>query len=120
MGMGAGILQLWDWERFDAEVPVGFDGVHFAAQEVQAGGRDEPRQEAGFLQAVPATLATLGVHPDRRDLTLDLYLLEIAIRYADLLTHEANAPLEQRTSWVMSLLEGRLRRHHPRSSKGRS
>ena len=28
MGMGDGVLQLWDWERYDPEVPVGFDGLH--------------------------------------------------------------------------------------------
>lgn len=119
MGMGAGALQVWDWERFDSDVPVGLDGVHFAAQGVVAGGRDERRQEADFLGAVPPILTALGVEPARHDLTLDLYLLEIANRYADLLTHGANAPLERRTSWVLSLLETRLRSRRPGSPKGR-
>lgn len=119
MGIGAGGLQLWDWERFDVEVPIGLDGVHFAAQDVHAGGRDERRQETAFLRSVPARLTELGVHPDQHDLTLELYLLEIAVRYADLLTHGTNAPLELRTSWVLSLLERRLRSRGPGSPEGR-
>ena len=53
MGMGDGVLQVWDWERYDPEVPLGFDGLHFAAQSVRPGERDERRQEEPFLRSVP-------------------------------------------------------------------
>ena len=117
--MGEGILQLWDWERYDPEVPVGFDGLHFAAQNVRPGERAARRQEEAFLRSVPNVLTELGVPPGLHDLTLRLYLLEIAARYVDALTHGATAALRRRTTWVLSLLE-RLSEHpNPASSEGR-
>jgi hypothetical protein len=121
MGMGEGVLQLWDWERYDPEVPVGFDGLHFAAQSVRPGERAAQRQEDTFLRSVPNVLAELGVPPGLHDLTLRLYLLETAARYVDALTHGATPALRGRTAWVLSLLE-RLSEHphlHPTSSEGR-
>ena len=53
MGMGDGVLQLWDWERYDAEVPIGFDALHFAAQSVRPGEREERRQEDGVPAVGP-------------------------------------------------------------------
>jgi hypothetical protein len=120
MGMGDGVLQLWDWERHDPEVPIGFDGLHFAAQDVRPGERDQRRQEDSFLRSVPETLAELGVHSAQHDLTLRLYLLEIAVRYVDALTHGATPALRRRTSWVLSLLERPLEHPHPAPLVGRS
>ena len=119
MGMGDGILQLWDWERYDPEVPIGFDGLHFAAQSVRPGERDERRQEESFLRSVPQTLAELGTQSGQHDLTLRLYLLEIAVRYAAALTHGETPALRRRTSWVLSLLERALERPLLAPSKGR-
>lgn len=114
MGMGDGVLQLWDWERYDPEVPVGFDGLHFAAsQSVRSGIREVRRPEESFLRSVPGALAELGVHPGQHDLTLRLYLLEIAVRYVDALTHGATTALQGRTSWVLSLLERLTGHPHP-------
>jgi hypothetical protein len=72
-----------------------------------------------FLRSIPNALAELDVGPDHHDLTLRLYLLEMAVRYADALTHGATPALLRRTAWVLSLLE-RLSEHPiPVSSKGR-
>ncbi|GAB6985665.1 hypothetical protein [Nocardioides pyridinolyticus] len=109
MGMAAdGALQVWDWERYDAEVPAGFDALHFAAQQVRPGERDERRQEAAFLDAVPHLLDELGVRPSRHEATLRLYLLEMALRYVDAQRHDTTPALQRRTAWVLSLLERRL------------
>ena len=109
MGMADdGGLQVWDWERYDAEVPVGFDALHLAAQRVRPGGRDDRRQEAVFLDAVAPALDELGVRPHQRESTLRLYLLEMAIRYVDAQQHGTTPALGRRTSWVLSLLERRL------------
>lgn len=118
-GMGDGILQLWDWERYDPEVPIGFDGLHFAAQGVRPGERDERRQNESFLRSSPQTLAELGVAPGQRDVTLRLYLLEIAARYVEALTHGATPALRRRTSWVLSLLERPPEHRQSTTSKGR-
>lgn len=120
MGMGATALQVWDWERFDAQVPIGFDALHFAAQAVRPARRDERRQEAAFLDAVPHLLDELGVRPPRREATLRLYLLEMALRYTDAQRHGATPALRRRTAWVLSLLERRLDVSATDTPEGRS
>lgn len=119
MGMDGEVLQLWDWERYDAEVPIGFDALHFIAQSVRPGERDERRQEESFLRSVPGALSELDVGADHHDLTLRLYLLEMAVRYVDALTHGATPALLRRTSWVLSALERLCEHPRPVSSKGR-
>ena len=120
MGMGDGVLQLWDWERYDAEVPVGFDGLHYIAQRVIPGHREEHLQERQFLQSVPTSLATFQVDPAHHDLILRLYLLEMAVRYVDALTHGARPEFARRTAWVVSLLARLLEQPHPTLPEGSS
>lgn len=120
MGMGSGNLQVWDWERFDPEVPVGFDGLHFDAQKVRPGEAGERGQEEAFLRSVPRTLSGMDIPTDRHDLTLRLYLLEVGVRYVDALRYGATPPLRRRTSWVLSLLERLSEHHRPALSKGHS
>jgi hypothetical protein len=104
MGMGGGTLRVWDWDH----VPLGFDGLHHAAQYVRPGEPEQTRQEATFLQSVPEILDGFGVDPGRHALTLRLYLLEIAVRYVEALTHGATPALTRRTDWTLSLLERQL------------
>ncbi len=120
MGMGDGVLQLWDWERYDAEVPLGFDGVHFIAQPVRPGHRDEQLQEDRFLRSVSPTLDIFGVDPASHDLIVRLYLLEMAVRYVDALTHGSTSEFARRTAWVVSLLARLLEQPHREPSEGRS
>jgi len=105
MGMGDGVLRLWDWERYDPDVPIGFDGLHFVAQSVRPGAREERQQEEHFLRSVPQTLSALGVEPGQHELTLRLYLFEMGVRYIDALTYGATPALRRRNSWVLTLLE---------------
>ncbi|WP_182523402.1 hypothetical protein [Nocardioides dongkuii] len=105
MGMGGGTLHVWDWERYDADVPLGFDGLHFAAQAVRPGDRQARTQERVFLDSLPVSLRPFRVPVSLHGLTLRLYLLEVGVRYVEALTHGATPALERRTSWVLSLLE---------------
>ena len=119
MGMGDGVLQVWDWERYDATVPMGFDALHFAAQVIHPGERDARRREDAFLRSVPELLEQAGVDPRVHALTLRLYLLEISARYVEALRHGATPALQRRTAWALELLE-RTRNEHPAPSRGRS
>ncbi|MEQ6902475.1 hypothetical protein [Nocardioides sp. YIM 152588] len=116
MGMKGDELQLWDWERYDPQVPVGFDALHFVAQAVRPGSKEDRRQEEGFLGSVPASLAAMGVPADRHDLVLRLYLVEMASRYLDALRHGATPALRRRTDWVLSLLERLADTPHPQGA----
>ena len=105
MNMRDGVVQLWDWERYDGEVPLGFDGLHFAAHAIRPGHGQLQQQEQTFLRSVPVSLSELGVQHAEHDLTLRAYLFTIAVRYVDALMHSATPALEQRTQWALSLLE---------------
>ena len=120
MGMGDDGLQVWDWERYDADVPIGFDGLHFDAQLVRPGDTGDRRQEEAFLRTSGQTLSALGVGSDQHDVTLHLYLVEVAVRYLEALTHGSTPPLRRRVSWVLSLLERRLAPAGAVATKGRS
>jgi hypothetical protein len=119
MGAAHGVLQVWDWERYDAEVPVGFDSLHHLAQHVRPGERQQLRQELEFHESVPRALGELGVRADHHELTVTLYLVEIAGRYLDALTFGATPALLRRTDWVLTLLERRVENRPPALLEGR-
>jgi hypothetical protein len=119
MGLDDGVLQLWDWERFEADVPLGFDGLHFAVQGLRPGKRDASRREEMLLASLPELLTELGVPADRHDLTVRLYLLEMAVRYVAALTRSDTPPLRRRTDWVLGFLERLLEQPHPVLVEGR-
>lgn len=81
MGRHDARVQVWDWERSQAGVPLGFDVVHFALQR-------EFRQRAGAAQAADVllriaqqTLSRWYKRPDELEATVLLYLVEILQRY---------------------------------------
>ncbi|WP_210649104.1 hypothetical protein [Nocardioides sp. SYSU D00065] len=111
MAMSQGVLQVWDWERHEPDVPLGFDELHFAAQSVRPEERAAGEQERAFLAACDAHLARLDVPSGQHRLTLLLYLAEMSARYLEALRHGATPVLRLRTDWVASLLERQL--HHP-------
>jgi hypothetical protein len=101
-------VQVWDWERFDPEVPVGFDGLHYAAQSVRPEGRDLARQQSTFRQDAPEILAGFDVPPTVSQMTLVLYLLEMGVRYAHALSHSVTPVLQRRSAWAVAMLEHEL------------
>jgi hypothetical protein len=105
MNLRDGVVQIWDWERYDAEVPWGFDGLHLAAHVIRPGQGDPRQQESTFLASVPAVLGELGVPRSQHDLTLRLYLTTIGVRYIDALTHSGTPALRRRAQWALGLLE---------------
>ena len=113
MGVSHGVLQIWDWERHEPHVPLGFDEMHFLAQAVRPEGRNAMKHERAFLDAVDARLADLDVPASLHHLTMLLYLAEMAARYLEALELGSTPVLQLRTSWVISLLERQLR--HPRT-----
>ena len=119
MGMADGTLLVWDWERYDPAVPLGFDALHHSVRAVQPRQRAAARQQESFLGAVPAGLTAAGVPASSHDLTLRLYLAEMAARYLEALTHGETAALRRRTSWVLSLLEELAGLPRATSSEGR-
>lgn len=110
MALTDDIVQLWDWERYDAQVPLGFDALHYAAQIIRPGERSWLEQEERFLDNAPDVLRQVDVAPQVAGLTLTLYLLEISIRYALSLDFASTPALQRRCAWSLGLLEGQLTR----------
>jgi hypothetical protein len=103
----SGGMLVWDWERFSAGVPAGYDALHFSGQ-VGAGIHGGP---AGALAATRAELDSLllpfGVSAEATLPVFALYLVELLVRY----TEDDQARMATGRHWVEALsgcLEGLL------------
>jgi hypothetical protein len=96
-------LLVWDWERFESGVPVGYDALHHQLQgEVErngAGGAQSATEAALFT--APMTLGPLGVRPGFAVFVAALYLIEIATRYTCDGAAEAGARLGDVSTWLL-------------------
>lgn len=73
-------LLLWDWERLQSDVPIGFDALHSALRRMVR-GTPHPRTAQRLLDRSPQILAhTAARNSEPRSIAL-LYLAEIANRY---------------------------------------
>jgi hypothetical protein len=84
MRMSGTQLLVWDWEKFEADVPVGFDATHFDVQSpvVVAGVAPQDALALTRSKAV-STLARLGVPSQSARLVVTLYALDLAVRYLE-------------------------------------
>jgi len=105
MAFSGGRVLVWDWERFEDGVPVGFDAVHYQVQRAvtKNGTQAEAAAEAALFTA-PMTLGPLGVKPGVAAFVAALYLLEIATRYLHDEAAEAGAELGDVGSWLLPTL----------------
>jgi len=72
----------WDWERFAAGVPVGFDALHYDLQPRALGRVDAAGAAAAdSVRRAPELLAPLGVPAGSAPAVAVLYLVEILTRY---------------------------------------
>lgn len=79
MAWHRGTLRLWDWERFERRVPLGFDLIHYRLQELtRRPGQSPYARRPGHA---PDMLAPLGVSAAAAEATLDAYLLALCCRY---------------------------------------
>lgn len=113
MAVLADRLLLWDWERFAAGVPLGFDALHFAMQrDLQAGSFSTARASAAVESCVDQAsqlLRPFGV-TDRfaAHVTALLYLIDLATRYVSDRQSEAGARLGALGTWLLPALIRRV------------
>jgi hypothetical protein len=74
-------VQLWDWERSRAGVPLGFDIVHFVLQEQLVAHADAATTAAALLRVGGEALGRWYAKSQQREATVLLYLTEIVARY---------------------------------------
>lgn len=89
-----GRVQLWDWERFDPDVPAGLDLLHYRLQ--TDGGYD--------TWPSPAILAPYALTGRTAAITVELYVLELTRRYLVAAQDELGEPLRPQAAKVLDLL----------------
>ena len=99
-----GRLQVWDWERSDARVPVGFDAVHFLLQRAFGENSTPACTAVSLLPEATCALKELGVHRDQVVATILLYLVEILQRYVADAAGTPTLALQQRMNTIRSLI----------------
>ncbi|MGW4151943.1 hypothetical protein ACWEDF_02135 [Micromonospora chersina] len=106
-----GRVLVWDWERFEADVPVGYDELHRTVQTAIGNDGVEPVEAARALIA-GADRALAPFDPDGRgaDLVAVLYLVELAARYLRDRQAEAGARLGHVDTWLLPAVEEHLAR----------
>ena len=111
MAFSGGRVLVWDWERFEDGVPVGFDAVHYQVQRAVTGNGTKAQAAAEMaLLTAPMTLGPLGVRPGVAVFVAALYLIEIATRYLHDEAAEAGAYLGDVGNWLLPTLSRFARR----------
>jgi hypothetical protein len=110
MAAHEGRVMLWDWERFETDVPAGFDALHFELQKLIRVDGLAPRAAVTELGRRGADLLRpFGGAADSADLVVALYLLHIGARA---LHHERDAATTRRgpiDHWLLPGLEDHVR-----------
>ncbi|MEU1807895.1 hypothetical protein [Micromonospora aurantiaca (nom. illeg.)] len=106
-----GRVLVWDWERFEADVPAGYDALHLAVQGAMSHDGVEPVEAARALIAgAGRTLAPFDQTGGGAELVAVLYLVELAARYLRDRQAEAGARLGHVDTWLLPAVEEHLAR----------
>lgn len=77
-------VNVWDWEKFEEDVPVGFDAIHFCVQgDVVLHGTNPIVAFARTRSRAPDLLRWVGPNHVAADLLVSLYAMDIAVRYLE-------------------------------------
>ena len=104
-------LLVWDWERFTAGVPLGFDVLHHWLQvQVISRKRDPRLAAADCVERAPALLAPLEIGSGEARLTALMYVADLAARYLADRQAAAGARLGAPGNWLIPALADRSAR----------
>ncbi|MDF2708176.1 MAG: hypothetical protein K0R62_3828 [Nonomuraea muscovyensis] len=95
-----GRLLVWDWERYAAGVPYGFDAVHHFFQRALR-RMDPPTAARACLAQAVRLLAPLGVSAAQARRTALLYLIALADRHAA----DGHSPLGPPATWLNPIID---------------
>jgi hypothetical protein len=101
-------ILVWDWERFDREVPIGFDALHQTLTTATRAGLP-PDQLPEMLKALaPGLLEPFGVPGGDAPTVVSLYFIELATRYLADDQLAAGARLGDVNRWLLPHLTGKV------------
>ncbi|MEU6999620.1 hypothetical protein [Nonomuraea sp. NPDC046570] len=95
-----GRLLVWDWERYETGVPLGFDALHHLFQRLLRRMDPPLAARACLSQALPA-LAPLGLSAAQARTTALHYLIAMADRHAS----DGHEPLGPARHWLNPLVD---------------
>jgi hypothetical protein len=102
-----GRVLVWDWERFAAEVPIGYDALHRRLQTAVTRAGAQPLDAARALLASSADTLAPFDQPAAEPVAA-LYLVELAARYLRDRQAEAGARLGHVDAWLLPAIEERV------------
>ena len=95
-------LLVWDWERFDVGVPIGYDALHWALQTDLVNHLADPGEAAReSLARAGSVLERFELSTDQVRTTAVGYLAELAARYLADRQAEAGARLGDVGTWLL-------------------
>jgi hypothetical protein len=102
-------LLVWDWERFGAGVPAGYDALHWNLQSDLVNAMADPAASAArCLETAPRVLADFGHDEAQARATALGYLTELATRYVTDRQAEAGARLGDVGAWLLPAVDDAL------------
>jgi hypothetical protein len=102
---GPDALEVWDWERFDADVPAGMDAAHWRAQlDV---GTDPAEAWSAMRRDVDEVLRATQ-QPSQSAVVAGCYVLAVWARYRHDAAGHATPALRARVDWLRRVVEAGL------------
>jgi hypothetical protein len=100
MGTDGSRFEVWDWERFDASVPVGFDAAHYRTQRAVACDVEPLTVWPQIVGDVSRLLDALGRDARSAPAAAGSYLLDICSRYRGDAGDDPTPTLRRRMAWL--------------------
>ena len=99
-------VSVWDWERFEANVPVGFDALHLCLTTMAPKTDDTGQLVPAVFRRASSLLQPFGLQdPVLVDAVTTLYFLELAARYLEDRQRSTGARLGDVSTWMLPQLE---------------
>lgn len=100
-------LLLWDWERYQSGVPLGFDALHHDMQTgVVRGGMDPRTAAEQVILRSAELLSPFAVPAEAARASALLYLIELGTRYSADDQRTAGGNMATFTDWLVPVLAG--------------
>lgn len=105
-----GVPVLWDWERWETDVPLGADLLHYELQHAVVGGQPLRSAAEDLISRSVDLLGVLGVPAEAAPLVAQDYLMRLAARYVADRPTPARGSVGDVESWILPVLAGAMNR----------
>jgi hypothetical protein len=103
LGVDGTRVEIWDWERFACDVPIGIDAAHYRAQRGVAAQLDPVDAWPSICADVSEVLRAAGQATSAAEPVAGCYLLEIVGRYLADVGDEPTVAMRRRMTWLAAV-----------------